>query len=378
MGTDLNPFLSQKFRFWSFVSMFLLVFVHGYNLEPRYLQPWTIPTEALTPAAFVQYLLANGLLRFRIPMLFIISGYLFALHDEQPHRQRVRKRARTLLAPYLIWSAFGILLTFLLELHPSTRSGIASSHVVQIDDTRMLIHDYRWYEVVIRWIFFPVSYQLWFIRVLFVYNLAYPLIVKAVTHKTARYVFFAIAVLSWLGTVGLVFVEGEGLLFFALGVWIQKAGFPIESPRPWLNPAGWLIAFVGLATLKTWLAFRGQPLMGDSVYPLLALLHKGTVISGLVACWYGGDDVVRWCMARPWFVWLSAFSFMIYALHAPLVAYLIDPAIAVLQPMPSARLFAFILLPLAVIALCVATGAALRRVTPGFYGLLTGGRGMAS
>ena len=284
MGTDLNPFLSQKFRFWSFVSMFLLVFVHGYNLEPRYLQPWTIPTEALTPAAFVQYLLANGLLRFRIPMLFIISGYLFALHDEQPHRQRVRKRARTLLAPYLIWSAFGILLTFLLELHPSMRGGIASSHVVQIDDTRMLIHDYRWYEVVIRWIFFPVSYQLWFIRVLFIYNLAYPLIVKAVTSRTARYMFFSVAVLFWLGTVGLVFVEGEGLLFFALGVWIQKAGFSIESPRPWLNPTGWFIAFVSLATLKTWLAFRGQPLMGDSVYPLIALLHKGTVISGLIAC----------------------------------------------------------------------------------------------
>jgi len=378
MGTDLNPFLSQKFRFWSFVSMFLLVFVHGYNLEPRYLQPWTTPTEALTPTAFVQYLLANGLLRFRIPMLFIISGYLFALHDEQPHKQRVRKRVRTLLAPYLIWSAFGILLTFLLELHPSMRGGIASSHVVQIDDTRMLIHDYRWYEVVIRWIFFPVSYQLWFIRVLFIYNLAYPLIVKAVTSRTARYMFFSVAVLFWLGTVGLVFVEGEGLLFFALGVWIQKAGFSIESPRPWLNPTGWFIAFVSLATLKTWLAFRGQPLMGDSVYPLITLLHKGTVISGLIACWYGGDDIVRWCMARPWFVWLSAFSFMIYALHAPLVAYLIDPAIAALQPMPSARLLAFILLPLAVIALCVATGAALRRVTPGLYGLLTGGRGMGS
>lgn len=378
MGTDLNPFLSQKFRFWSFVSMFLLVFVHGYNVEPRYLQPWTAPTDALTPTAFVQYLLANGLLRFRIPMLFIISGYLFALHDGQPHMQRVRKRARTLLAPYLIWSAFGILLTFLLELHPSTRSGIASSHVAQIDDTRMLIHDYRWYEVVIRWIFFPVSYQLWFIRVLFIYNLAYPWIARAVAHRTARYMFFAVAVLSWLGTVGLVFVEGEGLLFFALGVWIQKTGFSIESPRPWLNPTGWCIAFVGLATLKTWLAFQGQPLMGDNVYPLLTLLHKGTVISGLIACWYGGDDIVRWCMARPWFVWLSAFSFMIYALHAPLVAYLIDPAIAVLQPMPSARLLAFILLPLAVIALCVATGAALRRVTPRFYGLLTGGRGMGS
>ncbi len=378
METRLNPFLSQKFRFWSFVAMFLLVFVHGYNVEPRYLQPWTTPTEPLAATAFVEYLLANGLLRFRIPMLFIISGYLFALHDEQPHKQRVRKRLRTLLAPYLIWSAFGILLTFVLELHPYTRGGIASSHVVQIDDTRMFIHDYRWYEVAIRWIFLPVSYQLWFIRVLLVYNLAYPLIVKAVQHKTGRYVFFSLAALLWLATFDLVFVEGEGLLFFSLGVWIQKTGFSIESPKSWLNPARWLIAFVGLAVLKTWLAFRGQSLLGNSVYPLMTLLHKGTVISGLIACWYGGDAVVRWFMARPWFVWLSAFSFMIYAMHAPLVAYLIDPAIQALQPMPAARLLAFILLPLAIIAACVASGAALRRITPAFYGLLTGGRGMGA
>jgi fucose 4-O-acetylase-like acetyltransferase len=378
MGTRLNPFLSQKFRFWSFVSMFLLVFVHGYNVDPRYLQPWTTPAEPLTATGFVQYLLANGLLRFRIPMLFVISGYLFALHDEQPYGQRVRKRLRTLLAPYLIWSAFGILLTFLLELHPGLRSGVANSHVVQIDDTRMLIHDYHWYEVVARWIFFPVSYQLWFIRVLLIYNLAYPLIARAVTHRTARPVFFSIAVLLWLATFDVVLVEGEGLLFFALGVWIQKADFSIESPRSWLNPTGWGVAFVSLALLKTWLAFRGPSLLGDGVYPWLTLLHKATVISGLVACWYGGDAVVRGCMARPWFAWLSAFSFMIYALHAPLVAYLIDPAIAVLQPMPATRLLAFILLPLAVIALCVASGAVLRRITPGVYGLLTGGRGMGT
>lgn len=376
MGTPLNPFLSQKFRFWSFVAMFLLVFVHGYNVDTRYLQPWTIPAEPLTPTGFVEYLLANGLLRFRIPMLFIISGYLFALHDEQPYKQRVRKRLRTLLAPYAIWSAFGILLTFVLEFSPYMRGAITSSHVVQIDDTRMFLHDYRWYEIAFRWMFMPVSYQLWFIRVLLIYNIAYPLIARAVTGRTARYVFFSFAVLLWLASFDVILLEGEGLLFFSLGVWIQKTGFCIESPKPWLNPIGWFSAFVGLAVIKTWLAFAGQPLLGDGVYPLMTLLHKGTVISGLIACWYGSDAIVRWCMARPWFVWLSAFSFMIYALHAPLVAYLIDPTIAALQPLPAARLLAFILLPLAIIAFCVATGAALRRITPGFYGLLTGGRGM--
>jgi fucose 4-O-acetylase-like acetyltransferase len=376
MRIEISPFLSQKFRFWAFVCMFLLVFVHGYNVEERYLQPWTAPTDPLTPTAYVQYLLANGLLRFRIPMLFIISGYLFALHDAQPHGQRIRKRARTLLAPYLLWSAIGLLLTYLLELLPWMREGIVHSRVLQIDDTRMLLHDYRWYEVVARWLFFPVAYQLWFIRVLFIYNLAYPLILKAVTGKIGRYVFFTVAVLFWLLTFNFVFVEGEGLLFFALGVWIQKSGFSIESPRPWLNPTGWFVAFVGLAALKTWLAFRGEALLGNGVYPLMTLLHKATVISGLVACWYGGDAVVRWCMARPWFVWLSAFSFMIYALHAPLVAYLIDAAIGLIQPAAAARMLAFILLPLAVIALCVAVGAMLRRFAPGTYGLLTGGRGL--
>lgn len=378
MSIGLSPFLSQKFRFWAFVCMFLLVFVHGYNVEPRYLQPWTAPTDPLTPTAYVQYLLANGLLRFRIPMLFIISGFLFALHDAQPHGQRIRKRARTLLAPYLLWSAFAIVLTFALELHPGLREGIVSSRVTQIDETRMLLHDYHWYEVVARWLFFPVAYQLWFIRVLFIYNLAYPLILKAVTRKTGRYVFFAVAMILWLGQFNQVLVEGEGLLFFALGVWIQKSGFSIETPRPWLKPTGWFVAFVGLAALKTWLAFRGEALLGNGVYPLVTLLHKATVISGLIACWYGGDGLVRWCMARPWFVWLSAFSFMIYALHAPLVAYLIDPALAALRFAPATRMLAFILLPLAVIALCVATGAVLRRFAPGTYGLLTGGRGMAA
>lgn len=110
----LSAFNSQKFRFWSFVSMFLLVFVHGYNLNISYLQPWTIPAEPMTVTSFTEYWLANGIFRFRIPMLFIISGYLFAISDHKPYKQRAGKRVKTLLYPYLIWSAVGLLLTFVL------------------------------------------------------------------------------------------------------------------------------------------------------------------------------------------------------------------------------------------------------------------------
>ena len=115
----LSQFTSDKFRFWSFLSMALLVYVHGYNLDGRYLQIVTQPDEALTATSFIEYLFANGILRFRIPMLFLISGYLYALHDAAPNKERVKKRVRTLLLPYLLWS--GICLYLVMTLLPGLK-----------------------------------------------------------------------------------------------------------------------------------------------------------------------------------------------------------------------------------------------------------------
>jgi fucose 4-O-acetylase-like acetyltransferase len=372
----LSKFNSDKFRFWSFVSMALLVFVHGYNIEPRYLQPWTLPEQAFSRTAFTEYFFANGILRFRIPMLFIISGYLYALHDYGVNRDRVKKRVRTLLVPYLLWSGLCLLIFYALEMHPAGSALISASHIAQIDETRVFVHQYRWYEILARWILVPLPYQLWFIRVLFVYNLAYPLIRRWLAGPTSKWMLFAIAALLWLGTMNFLLFEGEGLLFFSLGVWIQKTGFDIDKPGRWLDPRVWGLVFVGAAASKTWLAFQGQPLLGDWLFPILTVLHKLTVGSGLIAAWFGCDALVGWCMARRWFVWLTAFSFIIYAVHAPWVAMLIDPTIRLLGSGPGDQMLAFVLLPPALIAFAVVLGAAMRKVAPGVYGVLTGGRGL--
>ncbi len=370
----LSSFNSQKFRFWSFVSMFLLVFVHAYNLNISYLQPWTLPGEPMTITGFTEYWLANGIFRFRIPMLFIISGYLFALSDHKPYKERSGKRVRTLLYPYLFWSAFGLLLTFVLEFFPYSRQVVSDTHLVQIDENRVLLHQYHWYEVLARWIFFPVSYQLWFIRVLLIYNLAYPVLRWCVTHRTARWIFFSIAFLLWLSTSGFVLVEGEGLLFFSLGIWVQKTDFNIDSPGKWLNPGKWFVAFVILSVAKTILAFE-VPFRGIEL--VLLLLHKTVVVSGLIFAWYGCNALVKWCMEKKWFTWLSSFSFMIYVLHAPLVVYATRFVFVQISSWYGYRMLTFISLSLVLIALSVLVGATLRKVFPGFYSFVTGGRGLA-
>ncbi len=370
-----SDFNSRKFKFWSFISMFLLVFVHGYNLNERYLQPWSMPTDSFSLTTFIEYFLANGIFRFRIPMLFIISGFLFALHDNKPYGERTRKRLRTLLLPYLIWSALGFAFTYFLELFPYTRDVVSASNIVRIDDSRALLHDYRWYEMLGRWILIPVPYQLWFLRVLLMYNLAYPAIRWCVTHRIAKWIFFSVAILMWLGTMGFVLFEGEGLVFFSLGVWIQKTNFNIDVSKRWLNPAWWGFAFIILAAVKTILAFLGSPFLGDAMFPVLVILHKLVILSGLITAWYGCNGLVAWCMQRKWFIWLTAFSFMIYAIHAPLVAYAIEALFAVVNQVPYYRLLSFVFLPLVIIAFAVGVGAVLRRVWPGGYGVLTGGRG---
>jgi len=105
MPANIPSFISRKFKFWSFASMVMLVFIHGYNLNLRYLQSATTVSEPLTATTFIQYFLSNGLFRFFIPMLFIISGYLYALQDNKPYKESIIKRLRTLFLPYLIWSA---------------------------------------------------------------------------------------------------------------------------------------------------------------------------------------------------------------------------------------------------------------------------------
>lgn len=369
----LSSYNSQKFKFWAFISMVLLVFVHGYNLNQSYLQPWTIPGEPMTTTAFIEYWLSNGIFRFRIPMLFIISGYLYALSDNKLYKQRTVKRVKTLLMPYLIWSAAGLLLVFCLEMFVFSRNIVSETHQLQIDDSRMLLHQYHWYEIIARWLLFPVSYQLWFIRVLFIYNLAYPLLKWCVTHRIARRIFFTIVILFWLSTGGLILIEGEGLLFFSIGIWMQKEKFNIDVPGKWVQPKYWFFVFISLSLVKTWMAFNVN---FDGIRLVLLLLHKLVVLSGLICAWYGCNKLVLYFMSRQWFKWLTAFSFMIYVLHAPLIVFATKAMFNAVNHIYGYRMFTYILLPSCLVVLCIIAGALLRSLLPKVYSFVTGGRGM--
>lgn len=76
------------------------------------------------PVYSTLYTLCSQILaRLAVPIFFIISGFLFFYHtpvfDKSAYWSKLKKRARTLLVPYLLWNALVILFYFFAEMYLS-------------------------------------------------------------------------------------------------------------------------------------------------------------------------------------------------------------------------------------------------------------------
>lgn len=364
--------LSKKFRFFTFVCIALLPYVHGYNLHNTYLTPYSTVEEPLTFTGFFEYLVANGLLRFRIPMLFLISGYLYAMYDNRPYRERITKRFKTLMVPFFIWSAAGLMLTFLLQQIPYTAEVVRNAQLDQLGDNRPYT-EIGIRGILYRWVSAPISFQLWFIVSLFIYNLSYPVLRWLI--EKLPYIWLGITFILWFTLFEFIYIEGKGLFFFSLGIFLQKSGTSIEKAPRWFSLGLTFIFFLGICIIKTFMAFEFETDVFLNHF-IIHTLYQLASLTGVLVVWFGGDRVVNWFMGKKWFHSASAFSFFIFGMHIPLLAYMMRFGLMELDFIPYHRLLCYLLIPALVILICIGTGALFRKYFPKMYLVMTGGRGI--
>lgn len=367
----MNRALSQKFRFFTFMSICLLSYVHGYNLKVTYLAPYSTVDENLSFTSFFEYLFANGLLRFRIPLLFIISGYLFALYDSRPYVESIKKRFTTLMIPYLLWSAIGLLFTYSLQQFDGSSAIVAQAGIDQMGDNRPY-SEIGWNGIVFRWLFTPIAFQLWFIMALFVYNLIYPFI-KWILEKVPI-IWLSFTFFIWFFPIQFFIFDGQGLFFFSVGVLAQKKGIFLEKRPKWLSTGIFFILFVGLCIVKTFMSFELEPNV-EMTFFTLTILHRIAILCGMIAIWYGIDPVIKYTVNQKWFQQISKHSFFIFALHVPMLPYLMTYALNITANFWLNRITCYVLIPLLVIVISIAIGELIRKFAPKAYSILTGGRG---
>ena len=346
---------------------------HAYRFAPGAFIVAAPPAHSA--ADFLEGYISLALMRWALPFLGLVSGYLFfrsLTPSVAGFAGKLRSRMRTLLVPFLIWSGLGVL--FAVAVTHSPYRGISDYWT---------IHSLG--EALDRWLLHPVIYPLWFLQALMTCMLLSPLVYLAL--KTLRGWVLVIAVLWWaLGWQPLVlwpWVSATAFPPFIVGAAIAILGWG----APWAGrktaPA-WLTAVVALSWLATAALFAvyGHELGRWARAGLLPV-----VVLGILTAWLGFDALKGLLRPPAWLIaaglFVAPLSFFVYVTQ--------EPTLAVLRAFTRTHLPAYVqrsggesqafaivrylLAPTIAIAGSIGAALLLRRLAPRVYAVTTGGRG---
>ncbi|MCQ2390296.1 MAG: acyltransferase [Kiritimatiellae bacterium] len=305
------------------------------------------------PALSIRVLLRD-FSRFAVPFFFLVSGYLLAGHIDDPGwwRREMAKRLKSLLVPYVAWSAlFGFYLLVGAAV-PEMRQTGAFDINAWWAGKRLTLFGLDPLQV-------PLMLPFWYLRTLFLLVLASGILVVALRRLGvgilvllgALYLGYAVAV-DWKPQITThnafallrVTLSPEAVFYFSLGLWLRlKEVFPSACrAMPLLAVAFGLIVLRQL--VGSWLP-----------YPLIIPIALGGV----------------WCVVpvTPWSKALTGLSFPIYLIHWFFVHLLARTC-----PTAGMTPASFGLVGVAIVAASAALGFSLRRFMPRFACFLFGGR----
>lgn len=353
----MDPILSEKIKSTSFFSILLVVLLHAYNLEPT--GPFVAPITK-NYVWVLQDLLSNGFTRIAVPYFFMVSGFLYFYKltaKRSAFISQIKKRARTLLFPYLFWSSFGIAFYFVLQTPLHLSAYFSKELVVNYSLT-------QWMEKIF---IHPIPYQFWFIRDLIVLVLFSPVLYFACTRF--KFLFLTLCVVLWCLPSQDWHNSSEALLFFALGTVLGTTykNTPNES-IPWSSKVLFL-SWALLVILKTAFSY----LQFNPV--IVQFLLNSSIVFGVLCFWSALDRLTQANhTVKSALLLLSNYTFFIYASHEPMLTIIKKISFKALGNGDLQFLGVYFTAPLLVIGMATGIAILLKKHVSNLYLLVTGGR----
>lgn len=349
----------------NFVLTVLVVFIHGYNASAYNLQYSNVADIVVLS---IEDLISQNFARIAVPLFFAISGFLFYRTAEFSNlKNKLLRRTKTLLVPYLIWNTL-YFIAFLLITNISFISQYLNSTETITFSLKSIISNVIFYEN---------NYIMWFIYQLMIYTALCPLFIMLLKSKIASYAFLLILA----GLYALNFTElpklssfsmasgiyPDQLFYYFLGAFFarRKPLFKKEHNKKIaciiliLSQVIWLFNRAGY---KEW-RFNLLYLMfcAMSVYAILVLIFSSTAEFKNI----NESKILKLLMKS---------TFIIFAAH-PFIIELVQKLFYILLPHNAFfALMDFIFSPLVSIAICVLAGSLINKISPRLYRILTGGR----
>lgn len=341
----MEKWLSDKFRVMSFILMIMVVILHA-----------NVMNLSTGISHNIQAFITEGITRVAVPSFFFISGFLLMFNYDKNNKlffiNKIISRVKTLFVPWIIWSILGLVVIYVIQEFDIISYSLSRQVQFGIKDILS--------EIFVQ----PtISFQLWFVRDLFVLVLLSPIIFLIIKYLRCGWMlgcFILVCFNIW--RIG--FLEVDGLIFFGCGMYVSLYHKEWMEYR-WNNNL-LLLLFVGflfiIASIILTQYYRSNP------------LRIINIILGAITIW-GCYDLGRFDIKSKYVNLILSLSFFIFLFHEPLLGVVKNLLMCIL-PMQGNLLFniTYILSTIITIAISIIVGMFAKLRLPAIYKVLNGGR----
>lgn len=323
----------------SFARLFLILIIVMLHFRME-------PIEPGNTISAIHDFIRETFLRLPVPLLSIMSGYIFFATDAyKTIAKTLRAKARSLVVPFLIFNTPLVLVIYIAQMN-----GIA------LDNRIVLVGGdvWQWAEALFAITEQPVNYPLYFLRDLFIVAII-GLLIGRLHARFAFPVLLCIAVIAYGNLDGFLVIRDDVLLCFFLGGYLAIKQVDIAA----LDRHGLVFALLILPALcfAFYFILPDQRLLfrvagGLAFWPVIGIL-----LTGLPSRWTSG---------------YAKYAFPIYLMHAPVIFALLIADLGA-QPNWLGAVW-WVLAPIAIAAAVIAVTLVAGRIVPSLTNIALGGR----
>lgn len=348
---------TKRLEIVRFPLILLVLYIHSLIVPVNY---GSGPVELQASPALVVFnaALSEGVARIAVPMFFLMSGYLFFVGFTgtlDSYRAKIRNRVGTLLIPYLFWNGLVAIVFIMAQSLPQTASYFKSEQ--RLIDTEPLV----FIDTLLGITQHPIAYQFWFVRDLMILAvLALPI---HIILTRSGWVLPLLLLFVWYTHPPAATIPSiEAATWFVIGAALALRGkslFAWERRLTWFGPI-YMILLAGDLMLR----------IDHDIWWL-----RGPAITiGLLTALCLPQYALRNPRLTRILVTLSPASFFVFAAHEPMMAFARKLLYRILPPTSPTVLCVYVLLPLLIAAITLASYFILKRLAPGFISLVGGNR----
>lgn len=348
----------------TFLLSLLVVWVHSYNAELL-----AGGRDGFALADRLQRMVMDGLGQIAVPGFFMVSSYLFYRNfswNRLPGKWK--SRAKSVLAPYLLWN-FLYYMAYVAATRLPFMEGLMGKEPVPFSLGEL-------WQAVTHYAYNPVF---WYLYQLILLILLAPVIYVVFRRTWTGIPALVLMLLGLWSNASLPFVNLDALFyysgaaFFALhredwGKVIEEGlggrlFFKGENAADWRRIGRTAAAFGAVFCLVKLWEQPGGWLWGRAL-PIVAFRAWGVGVLWFVLSLVRLPEPARWMKN----------GFFLYAIHFLLVRLITKAAALILPPSPFFAMALFLFMPIFMTAAAEGLGRLARRVSPGLYRVLSGGR----